>query len=210
MATYNITSPDGQSFKITAPDNASESEVMDYAQRNFSMLPKDTKPLTKTDKLIKGAVDPIEGGAQLLTHLLPQGVVDAGNSFNNWLADKTGLVAKLPQGGLDQQIKQDEATYQAQRKAQGETGFDGYRMLGNVASPTNIALAAKLPQAASLAGRVGVGMAGGGASSVLDPVTGDSFWGDKNKTSCYRCYWWWCSPWSYRRFRSCCPSERFD
>lgn len=153
-------------------DSGSRYEFVDEPATN-------SKPLTNTDKIIKGAVDPIEGGAQLLTHILPQGVVDAGNSFNNWLADKTGLVAKLPQGGLDQQIKQDEATYQAQRKAQGETGLDGYRLLGNVISPTNVAIAAKLPQAASFASRVGVGAAGGGASAVLDPVTGDSYWGDK-------------------------------
>lgn len=85
-------------------DSGSRYEFVDEPATN-------SKPLTNTDKIIKGAVDPIEGGAQLLTHILPQGVVDAGNSFNNWLADKTGLVAKLPQGGLDQQIKQDEATY---------------------------------------------------------------------------------------------------
>ena len=37
---YRITSPDGQEFDITAPEGASEAEVMDYAKRNFAMLPK--------------------------------------------------------------------------------------------------------------------------------------------------------------------------
>ncbi len=40
MATYKITAPDGQSYNVNAPDSATEAEVMDYAQRNFKMLPK--------------------------------------------------------------------------------------------------------------------------------------------------------------------------
>ena len=48
---------------------------------------------------------PYRGGAQLLTHMLPSGVVQAGNDLNNWLADKTGMVARLPAGGVDQQTK---------------------------------------------------------------------------------------------------------
>jgi len=37
MASYNITDPDGKTYKITAPDGASEDEVMAYAQRSFKM-----------------------------------------------------------------------------------------------------------------------------------------------------------------------------
>lgn len=138
-----------------------------------------SKPMSRTDKLIRGAVDPIEGGAQLLTNLLPKSVVEAGNSFNNWIADKTGLVAKLPEGGINQQIKEKEAEYQAQRAAAGETGFDGYRMLGNVVSPANIAVAAKLPAAATTLGKIGVGAAGGAASSMLSPVAEEDYWKQK-------------------------------
>lgn len=43
MATYKITSPDGQKYSVTAPDDASESEVMAYVQRNAKMLPKEEK-----------------------------------------------------------------------------------------------------------------------------------------------------------------------
>ena len=35
MATYNITAPDGSKFKITAPDTATEQEVMAYAQKSM-------------------------------------------------------------------------------------------------------------------------------------------------------------------------------
>lgn len=37
MPKYQITGPDGQKFDVTAPDGASEQEVLAYAQRNFKM-----------------------------------------------------------------------------------------------------------------------------------------------------------------------------
>jgi len=36
MAKYIITSPEGTTFEITAPDDATEQEVLDYAKSNFS------------------------------------------------------------------------------------------------------------------------------------------------------------------------------
>lgn len=138
-------------------------------------------PLSRTDKIIKGIRDPIDGGAQLLTKMLPQSVVDAGNSANNWLADKTGLVARVPDGGVDQMTRDAEAKYQAQRAAGGESGFDGYRTIGNVVSPANLALAARAPAAATLAGRIGVGALTGGASAALAPVSSGDFWSEKAK-----------------------------
>lgn len=141
----------------------------------------DAPPMSRTKKIGKGLADPIEGAAQLLTNILPDAVVNAGNAANNWLADKTGMVAKIPQGGMNELVKQNEAKYQAERAAAGESGFDGYRTLGNVASPANLALAAKLPVAASLAGRIGTGAIGGGASALSNPVAGGDFWGEKGK-----------------------------
>lgn len=137
--------------------------------------------ISRTEKIMRGVKDPIDGGAQLLTKILPKGVVDAGNSVNNWLADKTGLVAKLPESGVDGQVKQQEAEYQAKRAAAGETGFDGYRTLGNVVSPANLAIAAKAPAAASLGMRVATGAVGGGASALLNPVMGEDYWTEKAK-----------------------------
>lgn len=37
MAKYRITSPDGQTYEVTAPDDASQDDVMAYAQRSFKM-----------------------------------------------------------------------------------------------------------------------------------------------------------------------------
>lgn len=138
-------------------------------------------PLSRMEKLGRGLMDPISGGAQLLTNLLPEGVVRAGNQANNWLADKTGLVARLPEGGVDQQVREQEADYAARRAAGGESGIDGYRLLGNVLSPANAAIALRAPAAASLAARVGVGAAGGAASASLAPVGEGEFWSEKGQ-----------------------------
>jgi hypothetical protein len=130
---------------------------------------------------MRGIKDPIDGGAQLLEKLLPQSVVDAGNSANNWIAKKTGLLPVLPEAGVSGLIKQQEAAYQAKRSEAGESGIDGYRMMGNIASPANIAIAAKIPMAATLGGRLATGAAGGAASAALNPVVSDDYWTEKAK-----------------------------
>ena len=66
---------------------------------------------SKMEKVARGMRDPIDGGAQLLTNMLPPGMVQAGNKLNNWLADKTGMVGRLPEGGVDQQVKSQEADF---------------------------------------------------------------------------------------------------
>lgn len=37
MASYNITSPDGQKYTVNAPDDASQEDVLAYAQKSFKM-----------------------------------------------------------------------------------------------------------------------------------------------------------------------------
>ena len=142
-------------------------------------------PMSRMDKLIRGLIDPLDAGAQALTKVLSPSVVDAGNVLNNWLADKTGLVAKLPTGGVDQSVRDKEKAYQAQRTAAGETGFDGYRALGNIASPATIAAgyAASALPAVGLLARIGTGAGTGAATSAaFTPVTsGDDFGQEKLK-----------------------------
>lgn len=136
--------------------------------------------LSRLDRYLKGVRDPIDAGAQMLIHALPAGTVNAGNRLNNWLAEKTGLVGKLPEGGIDQQISDNEKAYQAQR---GDSGFDAYRALGNVVNPANIALgsAGGALAPASLAGRIGAGAATGAAGNLMNPVSEGEFAEEKLK-----------------------------
>lgn len=148
------------------------------------------QPMSRLEKLAKGAKDPLDGAAQLLTHVLPDNVVQAGNSLNNWIADKTGLVSKIPErnvtglvtgknGGLDQLIANDETQYQAGRKAAGESGFDAWRTAGNVISPVNLAIPGGA--ATSTAGRVITGVGIGAANGAIAPVTEGDYWNQKAK-----------------------------
>jgi hypothetical protein len=197
-----VTFDDGSSHVYQqAPDNLTPDMVSSRAQKDFGKAvvsldggkspdtPKQDGP-SRLEKLAKGMRDPLDGGAQLLTHMLPQGVVDAGSNLNNWLADKTGLVAKLPErnvsslvtgqkSGLDALLAQQEAEYQAKRKAGGESGFDAWRTAGNVVSPVNLAL----PSAggATTLARVGNGVIAGASSGALAPVTNGDFWAEKGK-----------------------------
>lgn len=136
-------------------------------------------PLTAMDKFQRGLRDPIDGGAQLLTNMLPKGLVEGGNKLNNWLADKTGMVGRLPEGGIDTQVRQGQAEYEAKRKAGGESGFDGMRMLGNVLNPASLAAAARIPQLASLGGRVAMGAGTGAGFGALTPVGEGDFASEK-------------------------------
>jgi len=54
MATFTVTSPDGKDYEITAPDGATEEQVLRYAQENFSVAAKPTpieKPTTTGQEL---------------------------------------------------------------------------------------------------------------------------------------------------------------
>lgn len=179
MAQY--VEVNGQTIEF--PDGMSAADMEGAIKANFMSIKPAEKPrqMSRMDKFLRGVRDPVDGAAQLLEKSLPAGLVNAGNSLNNWIAEKTGLLEKLPEGGLSAAISQQEKQYQAQRTASGESGFDGYRLMGNVASPANLAVAAKLPQAASFMGRVGVGALGGGAAASLNPVTEGDFWVEKGK-----------------------------
>lgn len=166
MPIARFQMPDGRVARFEVPEGTTpeQAQAMIAAE-----IPKITEPLTRGDKLKMGATDIVHGGAQLLTKMLPDGVVKAGNNFNNWLADKTGLVAKLPEGGVDQQVREREADYQARRAAAGESGIDGWRMTGGMIP----AVLAPQIRAATLPGQMAVGAGYGAFSGAMSPVTED-------------------------------------
>ena len=142
------------------------------------------KPSTAMERFGTGLKDPVQGGAQLLSHLVPAPVEQAVNRANNWLADKTGLVARLPEaqpGGtaMDEQTRQREATIQASRGADAGS-MDWARLAGNVASPVNYAAPGMMGGATALA-RLGGAALAGGTMAALNPVTEGNFWAQKGK-----------------------------
>lgn len=139
------------------------------------------KELTTTNaRGLRGAVDPIDSGAQMLYNALPKGLVSAVDSVNNWLADKTGLVAKIPPGGMNQFVSDKEKEYQDARKATGQSGADLARMGGNMLATLPVGWAA--PVKAGLAARALYGAATGAAGGALQPVadaSDEDFWSKK-------------------------------
>jgi len=139
------------------------------------------KELTTTSaRVLRGAVDPIDSGAQMLYNALPKGLVDAVDSANNWLADKTGLVAKIPPGGMNQFVSDKEKEYQDARKATGQSGMDFARMGGNMLATLPVGWAA--PAKAGLGARALYGAVTGAAGGALQPVadaSDEDFWSKK-------------------------------
>lgn len=152
-------------FPDDTPQSVIEKVVKAHLQPNTSA----------TDRFLQGMRDPIDAGAQILTNALPKGWTEAGNKANNWLAENTGLVAKLPEGGVNQQIADRAAEYKAPE------GVDVARLGGNLLSPANIAIASKLPVAASAAGRIAAGAGGGAVMGGLQPVEHGDFAEEKTK-----------------------------
>lgn len=130
---------------------------------------------------LRGLRDPIDAAAQLLEKSLPQGAVEGINTANQWLIDRGLPLAPIGEGGLSEMIGGQEQEYQAGRTQAGETGLDVERLFGNLASPANLAIASRIPQATTLPGRVAASTGAGATFGALQPVTEGDFWGEKAK-----------------------------
>lgn len=126
-----------------------------------------SKGTFKGEGFLRGLYDPFTGLAQGAYNLLPQSVRSAGDQLNDYLADKTGLLPKIGPQGFNEAIARNETDYQQRRGG----GLDVGRIAGNVASPINAAIATKIPQAASLAGRMVGGSTAGATQAMTMPVT---------------------------------------
>lgn len=116
-------------------------------------------------RVVQGMRDPIDAAAQLLPRGL-EFISSAGGYAPNPVSEWFGKEAL----SVDQGISENEAQYEAARRATGQEGFDAARLTGNVFSPANAAIASKLPSAVSTTGRIATGMALGGFGGALSPV----------------------------------------
>jgi hypothetical protein len=139
--------------------------------------------------IIQGIRDPIDAGAQMLAHAVPDNIEQSVNRANNWLADKTGLVGKLPEQslsnlvlgnktGIDAKIANDEKSYQQARASSGRSGIDAARITGNVASTAPLMM---IPGGQSVGAQVASGATVGALSGALQPVTEGDFGEEKLK-----------------------------
>lgn len=171
MPIFKVNSPDGQVIEVEAPENATDADLISRALAQKAP----TRPTaTGTERLLasmpgryaKGLKDPIDAGAQMLPRVLSSVASGFGhfpNSVSNWLDSESQRVSD--------DIRGSEQEYQTARWKAGQTGFDGARITGNIVNPTNVAIAARLPTAATTLGRIGAGALGGAVGGSLQPVT---------------------------------------
>lgn len=133
-----------------------------------SVAPAKATPMSVAERVGTGFVDPIQGGAQLLSHAVPPAVERGVNQFNNWLADLGVPLARIPAGGMDEQTREREAQIKAATPAGSKVmGVDPARLVGNIANPVNY-----LP---ATGGPIGRAALMGARSAALEPVTEGDF-----------------------------------
>lgn len=145
-----------------------------YSKIGFSpSAPKETaKPTTEahiTSGFLMGLKDPISGGAQLLPKGL-EAVTSLGGLAPNPVSKFFGSEAER----VNKMVQEEEAAYQASRKAQGDTGFDVSRLAGNVINPANLAAVTRGPALVRAAST-------GAIAGAMQPVyeKNDEYWSSK-------------------------------
>lgn len=109
---------------------------------------------------MQGLLDPFRGGAQLVA----KGLGALGSDYFKSESQRMG-----------ESMRAQEAEYQQQRAASGQTGFDTSRLMGNIVNPANL-----LPIGATTPFRQAVGA--GAVSGALQPVlTEEDFSTEKAK-----------------------------
>jgi len=124
--------------------------------------------------LAMGLRDPIDAGAQMLRRMVPDSIGDAVDAFGNKLADM-GLPVAHSNGvaGVDSLINQVNAEYDAARKDAGRSGFDAWRLGGNLLGVAPLLSATPSMAGASLITRLGAGALQGGLLGMSNPVIGE-------------------------------------
>lgn len=150
---------------VEFPDNMSDAQIAAALKGQTAKQPE----ASITSGFLMGLKDPISGGAQLLPRGL-EAVTSLGGLAPNPVSRFFGSEAER----VNQMVQQEEAGYQAARKAQGDTGFDVSRLAGNVINPANLAAVTRGPALVRAATT-------GALSGAMQPVyeKNDQYWSSK-------------------------------
>jgi hypothetical protein len=195
VTTHTFQMPDGSMMTVEVPSNASSEDARQFALEQFARAQQaDTRMTSRGTRgdpaearvipgrsILQGAMDPVNAGAQMLEQALPETAVERINQLNNWLADQGLPLARIDDRGLQGQLQDQEAAYQASRPDPAE--MDVGRGIGNIATMAAGGSALAPARAASVGGRIAQGVAGGalGGSLAAPVLEGgpDTFWQDK-------------------------------
>lgn len=168
MPVFNVTSPDGAVYKITAPEGATEADAIAYAQQQHGEIAP-VKPTqeqidtaSKSSRFVQGIKDPVNGLAQLMLHSLPdKGILKGSAQY------------------LDNELAGKERAYEDARKATGNDGIDWMKIGGNLIGTAPV-MAVAPGGGTALVGRAIAGAGTGAALNGLNPVTEEGdFWANK-------------------------------
>jgi hypothetical protein len=150
---------------IEFPDGMSSQEITAALSGSTKLTSQPSS--TPSSGVLMGIKEPISGVAQML----PKGLeflTSAGGLAPNPVSQYFGSEAERVRA----MNAAEEAAYQQQRAAQGETGFDVGRLVGNVVSPANLVVGARAAQGARALG-AGLGTqaaAAGAVQGAMQPV----------------------------------------
>ena len=125
---------------------------------------------------LRGISDPISGIAQYAEQVLPASVSGPINQADQWLYEQTNGLLGNQYSSFDEGLKAQEADYQQQRAAAGETGMDWDRLGGNLLSAAPLMA---VGGGATLPARLGIGSAMGAGEAVTMPAFGEDYWKEK-------------------------------
>lgn len=170
MAQYRVTGPDGSTYDVTAPDDATPEQVQSMVAQSIGNAP--AAPAQDHPSLlgrigrgvVRGVRDPIDAGAQMLVRG----------------ASAIGLAPQSEVDRVDQINRDAEQGYQQSRGSSAGT-FDPSRLGGQIVGTAPL-FALAPAGGATLAGRTAMGaVTGAGMGALVEPVDtskGD-FWQQK-------------------------------
>lgn len=164
----------GVSYEL--PDGLSEDAALARIKSSLQPQPDQPPVAPPSSGFLMGLKDPITGAAQLLPRALA-GITSLGGTTPNPVSQYFSEEAKR----LDEMAKAEEQAYQAQREAQGGSGFDVARLGGNILNPASLLPAARVAQLARARGvsTVGQAAAGGAVSGAMQPAVGEGTFGEQ-------------------------------
>lgn len=182
---YSITTKDGITIDNIPDDVAPDSQILKNRVAKIrgsgvaSAAPSTFQQVQASvpGRVLQGMRDPIDEAAALLPKGL-QAITSLGGYAPNPVSKFFGSEAQRVQDIN----RANEAQYQAARQATGETGMDVSRFAGNVVSPVNAAVAARVPGALRGAQAIKSGIVSGaigGALTSSGDVQSPDYW--KNK-----------------------------
>lgn len=153
-------------------------DIVDQAMKSYAE--EHANKTTTVGQIGTGFMDPVEGGGQLISEIMPKPVRETLDTFNNWAAKYSGgLIRELPAGGKSEQIQKREHEIEQQR-GMDKDNVDWSRMTGAVLNPINYIGGGFIGGASKIA-NLARAVSGGVAAGAISPAADPNYWSEKTK-----------------------------